>query len=272
MRSVIHLSLRKEIPYYKEGRICSMLDRFKTNMISEDIIPELKTKVKFINIPANLNNKSYNKNVQRSYEKYSEDKSILSSSCIRMLDLPIMSSFQRRINAYSVVESIKIILQKSQKSIRNSNILIEDGAYKYNKEIIEELSKEAKNIIVVTKDYKKLDKLRDKMLCDYGTTIEVLNEECKLKYIDFIISSENKNYNSSRVWYIDNLYMPNNNNKLSVNGIGFKVPWESSIEYLPPELIGGIIKEEKNKDIRELLRKNDILLEYISFNSKEIVF
>lgn len=269
MKSVVHLSIKNEIPYYKNGRVSNVVDRFKTKLIAEEIITDLNTKVRFVDIPANFNDKSYNYNIRRGYEKYSEGKDNFSSNGIRKLDFPMLSSFQKKVVAYSITESIKVVLLKVKKSIKNANILIDDGASKYNKEIIEELAKEARSIILVTKNYKKVDNIREKILCNYGTTIEVIDKIEELSSIDFIISTENKEYKNSRVWYIDNLYEPSEKG-VYINKVEYKVPWESSFESFSPELIGGILKEERNKDIKELLIKNGIILERISFNSKEI--
>ncbi|MGG7179021.1 hypothetical protein ACQPU1_15640 [Clostridium paraputrificum] len=270
MKSAIHVRFKEEEPYEKISPFIKFKDRFKIRCTGEEIIKDFNTKIKYTEIPQNINVEAYKYNIVRTFDRFKEDNSLLCPSGKRNYDYNFLNEFQKKLFAFSVVESIKLLLFKSHKSIRSANILIDDGSKKENRYIVEELAKEARNIIILTKRSSRIEKLREYIISNYGAVIQVIHEEESMKSIDFVISSEDKVYNLNNVWYLDNFYKPNKDG-IYVNNVGFKVPWESSLEFYPPELLGGILNVGKKESIRDILRKNDIMLEQISFNSKDIV-
>lgn len=282
MKSLLSIRLKGKDPYCKFSRLGRIIDGFKTKCTSQELIKEVGTEIKYIDVPANINNQAYKYNIIRSLKRYASKNSyapkdsythknsILCPCGVRLYDYQFLSDFQKRMLAFSVVESIRIVLLKSRKSLKKANILVDDGGKAENKFIIEELAKEARNIVVLTKDIKKSEKLREFIIYNYGTTLEILDREEDIGEVDFIISSEEKPYNCQRIWYLNNFYSPNKEG-LFINKVAFKAPWDSKIKLFSPELLGGILKEEKKIDIKDLIRKNDIILEEISFNSKDIV-
>lgn len=276
MKSLLSIRLKGNDTYCKFSRLGRIIDGFKTKCTSQELIKEVGAKIKYIDIPTNVNYKAYKYNIIRSSKRYSlknryeEENSILCPCGVRLYDYQFLSDFQKRMMAFSIIDSIRIVLLKSEKSLKKANILVDDGGKDENKFIIEELAKEARNIVVLTNDIKKTQKLRESIIYNYGATLEILNREEDVGELDFIISSEEKLYNCRRVWYLNNLYSPNKEG-VFINKVAFKTPWESKIKLFPPELLGGILREEKKIDIKDLIRKNDIILEEISFNSKDIV-
>jgi hypothetical protein len=276
MKSLLSIRLEGKDTYCKFSRLGRIIDGFKTKCTSQELIKEVAAEIKYIDIPANINNKAYKYNVIRSSNRYApknryeQENSILCPCGVRLYDYQFLSDFQKRMMAFSVIESIRMVLLKSEKSLKKANILVDDGGKDENKFIIEELAKEVRNIVVLTKNIKKTQKFRDFIIYNYGATLEILHREEDIGDLDFIISSEEKLYNCQRVWYLNNFYSPNKEG-VFINKVAFKTPWESKIKLFPPELLGGILKEEKKIDIKDIIRKNDIILEEISFNSKDIV-
>jgi len=270
MKSLLCIKLKGEDTYCKFSRLGRIIDGFKTKCTSQELIKEVGVTIKYINIPANINNEAYRFNIKRSSKKYSLKNSILCPCGVRLYDYEFLNDFQKRIVAFSVVESIRAVLLKSHKSLKTANILVDDGCKDENKFIVEELAKEARNIVILTGDIRKFQKLRDFIMNNYGTTLEILYREKDIIEVDFIISSEDKVYNAQRVWYLNNFYNPSKDG-IFINKVAFKVPWENQVKLVPPELIGGIFHEDKKMDIKELMRKNSISLEEISFNLKDIV-
>jgi len=270
MKSLISIRLKGKYNYCKFSRLVSLVDGFKTKCTSQEIIKEVGAHIKYIDVPANINSQAYKYNIIRSSRRYGHKDSILCPSGVRLYDYKFLSEFQKRMVAFSVVESIRAVLLRSHKSLKTANILVDDGCKDENKYVIEELSKEARNIVILTNDIRKFQKLREFIICNYGTTLEILYKEEDLIGVDFIISSERKVYNSQRVWYLNNFYSPSKEG-IFINKVAFKVPWDCEIKVFSPELLGGILKDEIKIDIKDLIRKNNIILEEISFNSKDIV-
>ncbi|PRR80047.1 hypothetical protein [Clostridium vincentii] len=270
MRNLISIRLKGKDTYCKFSRVGRIIDGFKTKCTSQELIKEVGAQIKYIDIPANINDEAYKYNIIRASKRYSTKNSILCPCGIRIYDYQFLSDFQKRMFAFSVVESMRIVLLKSGKSLKKAEILVDDGCKNENKFIIEELAKEARNIVILTKDITKSEKLREFIIYNYGATLEILYREDDIGEVDFIISSEQKEYNCQRVWYLNNLYSPNKQG-LFINETAFKIPWDSKIKLISPELLGGIIKDVKKIEIKDLIRKNNIILEEISFNSKDIV-
>ena len=197
MKSLLSIRLKGKDTYCKFSRLGRIIDGFKTKCTSQELIKEVGAEIKYIDIPANINNKAYKYNIIRASKRYSRKadmnrNSILCPCGVRLYDYQFLSDFQKRMMAFSVVESIRIVLLKSEKSLKKANILVDDGCKDENKFIIEELAKEARNIVVLTKDIRKSQKLREFIIYNYGTTLEILYREEDIGEVDFIISSEEK--------------------------------------------------------------------------------
>ncbi len=156
------------------------------------------------------------------------------------------------------------------KSIKNSNILVDIDDEKLLVSILKELAKESRNVILLNNSINKIEKIRETIMSEYGLSIEVILQECDLPNIDFVVTSKNKEYICNNVWYIKDF--PNNSNRgIFINSILYKVPWDISLKEMPPQLIASIIRKQKKRSIHEILKSNDITLESILYNDDEII-
>ncbi|GAA0079351.1 hypothetical protein UT300005_37300 [Clostridium sp. CTA-5] len=269
MKTIFYVSLKNEPIYNKYTYLNRIVDKIKIKKNKDIYIKELDIRIKRAQIPANVNKNAYSDNISRALKRYCNKDIYLSLNGNRMYDLRFMSKFQKDIISYSIVQSIRIILTNMNKSIKSSNILIDVDDKQFIHSLLEELAKECRNVVLLTKDLNKIDKIREHIMSNYGLAIEVVYKEEAIKDIDFIITSKNNEYICPNVWYINNCFISKQKG-IHINNVLYKVPWNVSLKNMPPQLIGALVKKERNKTISEILNSNEITLESIRNNNIEI--
>lgn len=268
MKTVLHISTIRENSYEKYTYKSKLIDKFKIKKYSDISIREMNTIIKMVSIPANFNKEAYKLNLNRVMNKKSNRYDYLSVSGNRMYDLYLMNKFQLSIFAYSIVESLRIILMKNNKSIKSSNVLVDINERPLLLSVLNELAKESKNIIILANDLKQSEKIREFIISNYGVAIEIVYNYTDVEMIDFIISSKNKEYICKNVWYINNLFKSKSNG-VYISDVLYRIPWDIEIRDMPPQLIGLIINPKRYNNISDLLRSNDIRIQSILYNGEE---
>lgn len=271
LKIVLNFQLLNEKPYNKSNAIYRMLDKLKIKVDGKSVIEPFDAEIHHINIPSNLSYHAYISNVNTIIRKYKNRHPIISIKGNRIYDINLITKFQRKLLAYGVVASIKAILLKSGKSLKNSIILVDDATDTINQECIEELAKSTKRIILYSKNIKATNKLREYIIANYGVSPEIIWDEQYFKLADFIISSRKKEYECARIWYLDNFYQPEDWHKVLVNDVTYEVPWDFRDREMSAELLGAVIGNNRKSDIEEVLKYNGITIEKIKFNDKIIV-
>jgi hypothetical protein len=270
MYPVVYLNCDLEKRYSKYTFFSRIRDNLNTRLIGESFIKELGLNIAQVKLPPNFNKRAYMKNVESSLRFVSGDKAILSPKTLRLYDYKVLNNFQRELIAYGVVKSIQLILRARNKSIKNGCVLFYDPLNDISVKVLHELAKYASYVILLSKDIGKLTKVSDYIVANYGVTPVVTNDtEYAIASADFIITS--RDVNTKRkvpTWFIDNDFIPCNDNTLGMNDVSFKVPWETELERMPPELLGAILGQMDERDIDKSLRYNGIYLDEIKFNDK----
>ncbi len=271
MNKILNISADFSNSYFSDSLFGKMKDRVNTNLVGKKDIKELNTKIVFIKFPANSNEDSYYRNMNRLQKKY---KNFYYAPFVnRLYDYQILSSFQKKVLAYSIVRSIKLYLMKNNKSIKNAYIIINDANYDYNYLIIQELSKYNNNIILIAhKDLRKMYKWRDLVTEKYGVTPIITNEEKNaFEKADFILSSSLiKDNVKCPIWYLTNSWIKDETNNIKINNVTYSTPWLENDEYTTPELLSQLIKNIDRKNFETTLEQNDIFISQIKFNKRVI--
>ena len=270
MNSVVYVNCNPHAAYEDDSFMGKLKDRFKIKLEGENLIKELGINIAKVRFPPNFNKQAYMKNIEIC-KKYGNKECInLAPKTYRKLDYYLLSDYQKNLFAYSVVKSIQLILRVRKKSIKTSCIAVYDAAESINERVLYELAKESRFIILLSEDILKSRRISDYIASNYGTSPVVTNDiEYVLKSADFIITSRNiiKDINSP-VWYIDNMYIPNNPKSIAINDVTFNVPWNTGELDMSIELLGAILGTMEEKDIEKSLRYNGVMLDKIMFNSR----
>lgn len=267
MDPIIYINCKSR-DFYNTYTIWSRIkDRFKIKLNEKIYIDELSLTINNINIPPNLNKCSYFKNVN-ACRKYSKSREkIIVPKIFRNYDFNYYNDFQKRLFAFSVKESIKLILRVNKKSLKNSCIVIYDACNDLNKIIINEIAKECKFIILISKQNKKLENIRDYIINEYGVSpVITFDYNYAFNKADFIITSQKLNINNKNIWYLNNLDNNENKDNLSINDVDFFIPW-TDISIVPSiELVGAILAQMEERDIEKSLKYNGIFINNIKYN------
>lgn len=270
MDTILYVYLNKKRIYNKYNFFTKIIDVFKTKKLKDIKIEELDILIKRVEIPSNLNDIAYEKNLSRILTKYNGKYDELSLNGKSLYNLNYTSKFQKEFISYSIVQSIRFVLMNLNKSIKNSNILVDIDEEKLLVSILKELAKEGRSVILLNNSINKIEKIRETIMSEYGLSIEVILPESNLPNIDFVVTSKNKQYDCNNVWYLGDF--PTNSNKGTyINSILYKVPWNILLKEMPPQLIASIIRKQRNSSICEILKSNDITLESILYNDVEII-
>ncbi|GIM30169.1 hypothetical protein CPJCM30710_28350 [Clostridium polyendosporum] len=271
MKIVLSFQLINEKPYNKFNAFSRMLDKLKIKVEGRSIIEPLNVEIHHIKIPFNLSYDAYIYNVNTIIRKYKDIYPVVSIKGNRIYDINLITKFQRKLLAYGVIVSIKAILLKSGKSLKNSIILVDDAVDPISQECIEELAKNTKHIILYSKNIRATNKLREYLIANYGVSPEIIWDENCFKLADFVISSKKREYECARIWYLDNFYRPENWDKVLVNDITYEIPWNFKEKEMSAELLGAVIDNNKKVDIEKVLKYNGITIEKIKFNDKVVI-
>lgn len=271
MYPVIHLNCNIDNAYKKNTFFSKIKDRLSVNLKGKSIIKELGLTIAEVKLPPNFDTIAYKRNIERAKVFVKGKKTVISPKTLRIYDYQILNKFQKELMAYSVVKSIQLILRNQKKSIKNSCILIYDGIDEINTNIIYELSKTAKFIILLSKDIKKLTRMSDYIIANYGVSPVITNDfNYAIKSADFIVTSKVLDeILKVPTWYIDNRTIPSIERGIIVNDVDYKVPWDSdNFSNMPPELLGAILSQMEERDVEKALKYNGIYLDSIKFNDR----
>lgn len=269
MQQIINVSSDISKAYISNSFWGSVGDRFKISLEDTWFIKELGLNVANVSLPPNFHREAYLKNigiarhiVRRSSNSY------IAPRTFRRLDYFIFTDFQKKLMAYSVVKSIQLLLRIMHLSIKNSCIVFYDAADEINNYIITELAKYCTYMVFLSDDIKKTSNLRDYIIANYGVSPVLTNDvKYALSDADFIISSDSAIINNSiPIWYLNNMYMPKEENKSSINDVTYSIPWEFQYNEMNPELLGAILGQMQEKDVEKSLSYNGIYLNNIKFN------
>lgn len=268
MKPVVYISSDLNKCYEDGSFLGRIKDRVKITLEGESFIEDLNMNISRVKLPPNFNKRAYTKNMEiaRKYMKGTEAN--LAPKTSRIFDYEYLNDFQRRLFAYSVVNSIKLLLRLKKKSIKNSCIVIYDAAENINSNIISELAKESRYCVLLSKNIKKASVLSDYIIANYGVSPIVTNDvKYALESADFIITSESIEVNSKKsIWYINNMFRPSFQDN-AVNDVTYSVPWEMNGLEVPAELLGAILSQMDQKDIEASLKYNGVFMDKIKFNN-----
>jgi hypothetical protein len=130
------------------------------------------------------------------------------------------------------------------------------------------LAKEAKYLILLSKNVPKINTISEYIIANYGITPIITNDmEYAFSGADFIINSRDKELVGAKgVWYLNNGVRTISSSKIAVNDVSYKVPWKLEEDNMSAELLGSILCQMEEKDIEKALRYNGIFLDKIKFN------
>jgi hypothetical protein len=270
MNPIVYVSTDLKKAYEDDSFLGKVRDRLRINVEGESFIEELNLKIARIKLPPNFNQKAYEKNMAVTQRFMKKKNAVIAPKTFRYLDYNLLNEFQKRLFAYGIVNSIKLLLRIGQKSIKSSCIVIFDAADDVNHNAICELAKECKYCILLSNNLKKVSNLSDYIIANYGVSPIVTSDyDYAISKADFIISSKDIDLNKP-VWYINNSYLPENPLGLAVNDISFAVPWKAYGLEFSFELLGAVLCQMQERDIEKALKYNGIYLDKIKFNQSII--
>lgn len=271
MLPIVYIHSDSKKNYNRNNFLFKIKDSCLTSFTRKYFIKDLGLTISKIKIPPNFNEVAYDRNIKRGIKYARHKEFMLAPNAFRFLDYYLLNEFQRDLFALGVVESIKTILRLEQKAIKNSCIAIFDAEKEYVFDIIKNLSKEAKYIILVSDNLNKLLGINDYIIYNYGIT-PIITKDIKnaFKKADFIIATNDIQISKDiPVWYINNRSVFNNRGSCMINNITYKVPWEINLDF-NPEILGGILSQMEQKNVEEALRYNGIILDKIMFNENMV--
>ncbi|WP_392486007.1 hypothetical protein ACER0A_013240 [Haloimpatiens sp. FM7315] len=270
MNTILNIMPRTPL-YNNSGMLWRFKDRMKIANNGNKIIKELNLSVYRVNIPCNVYTKAYNRNIETAKYVSGVKNSPLALNIWRMLDYTKFSEYQKKFFAFSVVKSIKLFLALRGKNISNSCIAIYDAKDKINYYIIEELSKVAKYIVLVSFDIYTVKKIREKIIINYGVTPIITREyDFAINKADFIITSKDidPQNNKKNIWYVNDRYIPKNRHNMDVNKVLYKVPWNMEGLETNIQNLSAILNIIGSSEVERDLKANDIYIDDFGFNIK----
>lgn len=270
LKSILNMFSNTSL-YDKFGIFTRIKDRFKITFLNEQYVKDINLSICDIQMPSNINKKAYNNNIKLALKSFGNKEGYyISPDIYRMYDYHLYNTYQKKLFAFSVVESIRSYLRISNKNISNSCIVIYDAEDKINEYIIDEISKYARYIVLLSKNLSFLNKKREYLMHTYGVTPIITREyNYAFSHSDFIITSRNieLSYNNP-VWYIDNSYFPQNRNKVIINDVLYKVPWNINNYNLNTQLVASILSHIGSGNMYKDLKYNGIYMDKFIFKSK----
>lgn len=271
MKPILYITSDIDNSYNEFGFLSKIKDKLKIKLINNDFIKELNVKITNVSLPPNINRNAYIHNLTYAKKMYRYKEAQLSLKTLRLVDYSYFNGFQKRLLAYSVIRSVQLMLRIRKKSLKDCCVMVYDAADMINYNIIMELSKQSKYIVLLSPQLEKVRKLADYVIANFGVSPIVTNDEAyALKIADFVISS--KEYKSSYgklVWLLDNSKnIPNH--VVAVNDISYNVPWSTFNSSLSIELLGAILCQMQESDVEKALKYNGIYLKEIKFNNNVI--
>lgn len=273
MIDILNIGIQKKgTPYDKLTLLSKITDKMKCGIDKKIYVKEIDLNIYCGMLPQNKHQVSYCNNIKNVTSKMKSHNFIISPKGIRDYDYHFTNSFQKELFSYSVVKSIKLILRKTNKSLKNSTILIDEASDPKVSGILKEISKSCRHIILLSSNIKETLKIQQNIISNFGVSPEVTcDEQYALKLCDFIISTKDKSYEyCDNIWYINNQYLPLNLKGAVINDISFKTQWHELSNDVSPELIGAILSQMPGRDVESALRYNGVFIHKIKFNENLI--
>lgn len=260
--------------FYEDNTLMGRIkDRFKISFLGESFIKELNLNIYKLKLPPNLNKKAYCNNLGIARRKVKNKETELAIKTYREFDYSFFNDFQKELMAFSITGSSKLILRTRHKSIRDSCIVIYDGADDINFNIICFMAKEAKYVVLLSKNIIKINRISQYVIANYGVTPIITSDiEYALRAADLIVTSRAIDLNSNAVvWYLNNRYIPIRENNTIINDVTYNVPWMLDGINMSPELLGSILCQMEEMDVEKSLKYNGIFLDDIKFNDNTLI-
>jgi hypothetical protein len=268
MNPIIYVRTDIKKAYEDESFLGKIKDRLKINLEGENFIKELNLNIARVKFPPNFNQQAYRNNMSVAQRFMKKRNAIIAPKTFRHLDFNLLNEFQKKLFTYGLINSIKLLLRTSQKSIKSSCIVIYDASEDINHDLTLELAKYCKYIILLSKDLQRASNLSDYVVANFGISPIVTSDyNYALSKADFIISSKDIEVNKP-IWYINNLFVPKSSSTLSINDMSFAVPWQADNIEFSFELLGAVLSQMEEKDIERSLKYNGIYLDKIKFNDE----
>lgn len=271
MKPILYVTSNINNSYNEFGFLSKIKDKRKIKLIGNEYIKELDIKVTNVRVPPNFNKSAYLNNLTYAKRKCKCKEVQLSLKTLRSVDYNYYNLFQRRFFAFSVIKSIKLMLRIRNKSLKNCCVVVCDAVETINYNIIVELAKQSKYIVLLSYNLKKTRKLADYIIANFGVSPIVTNDQLyAIKTADFIISSKDYEFIGGKlVWLLDNS-ISKVSNIIAVNDVSYSVPWNIFKVDVSMELIGSILGQMQECDIEKALKYNGIYLKEIKFNNNVI--
>jgi hypothetical protein len=260
--------------FYEDNTLMGRIkDRFKISFLGESFIKELNLNIYKLKLPPNFNKKAYCNNLGTARKKVKNKDTELAIKTYRQFDYEFFNHFQKELMAFSVVVSAKFVLRTKHKSIRDSCIVIYDGADDINFHITCCMAKEAKYVVLLSKNIIKIRRISQYVIANYGVTPIITSDiEYALRAADLIVTSRAIDLNSNAVvWYLNNRYIPIRVNNTIINDVTYNVPWMLDGIDMSPELLGSILCQMEEMDVERSLKYNGIFLDDIKFNDNTLI-
>ncbi|WP_163195376.1 hypothetical protein [Clostridium thermarum] len=274
MYPIAHVTCDIARGYESDYWLTRIKERFSISKRGESYIKDLNLKISRISLPPNYNQKNYINNMSLAAKKVSRSNVYMAPETWRLYDYNnIYNTFQKKMFAHSVIDSIKLLLRVSNKSLKSSCIAIYDACDNVNKAIIEEAAKNCRFIILISNFMDKLNKLCNYIISEYGISPVITND---IKYAfqkaNFIITSRKVQIKSEAfTWYVDNSFQPDVSQGKAVSEVTYSVPWQGDYSVMSPQLLGAILCQMGSRsNIEDILKQNDIYIDSILFNGKVI--
>ncbi len=270
MNPVVYVSTDLKKAYEDDSFLGRIRDRLRIKLEGESFIEELNLRIARVKLPPNFNQRAYTNNMAMTHKIMRKRSGVIAPKTFRYYDYSLLNEFQKRLFAYGIVNSIKLLLRVGNKSIKSSCIVIFDAAEDINYDAICQLAKECKYFILLSNNLQKTSDLSDYIIANYGVSPIVTSDyDYALSKADFVISSRDIDINKP-IWYINNFYLPQSCKALTVNDVSFAVPWKAEELEFSFELLGAILSQMQEKDIEAALKYNGIYLDKIKFNELTI--
>ena len=271
MKPILCVTSNIDNSYNEFGFLSKIKDKLKIKLINSEYIKEIDVKVTTVSLPPNINKKAYIHNLAYAKRAYRCKEAQLSLKTLRPMDYDYFNGFQKRLLAYSVIKSIQLMLRLRNKSLKSCCIVVYDAADMINYNIIMELAKQSKYIVLLSSDLVKVRRLADYIIANFGVSPIVTSDEAyALKMADFVISS--RDYEAScenLVWLLDNSKSISSD-VIAVNDISYSVPWNTFNTNFSIELLGAVLCQMQESDIEKALKYNGVYLKEIKFNNNVI--
>lgn len=273
MKPIVYINADIKNSYEDNSLIRRIKDRFRISILEESFIKELNLNITRVKLPPNFHKKAYYTNLNIARRKSKNKDTGFAPKTYRQFDYVFFNNFQKELMALGIAISSKLILRTRHQSIRDSCIVIYDAADDINFHTICHMAKEAKYVVLLSKDITKTKIIGEYINANYGIApIITYDMSYALKSADFIVTSRAIDINSNAaVWHLNNKYIPIRDNDTIINDVTYSVPWKLGDFDMSPELLGSILCQMEEVDVEKSLKYNGIFLDKIKFNDNILV-